>query len=225
MGAAVSFWSNGWVITIGSGALLGFGGLVVRRLFKEGATGRAGDATISAPTGGTNIANTGTIRDVIIGQQHSPDETAKARLQAERDEEHRRDRVAREAEFALSMLLNTLDTSLKACEAREPISEPERGQVGSARDEWARLKPDLARLRADDLAESAEAWIADVEYAYGEMWDEQASIRDVAKIPGAAAAVGFAGPVFQQHRMRIKSLINHGKGTRDRYTAITIAHP
>ena len=221
-------WKDPWVVTVGGGLIVGLVLGLLRKKRPENTIkveARSGEATISNPSGGTNVATGAVHGNVYVGATHSAEEMAGARLRAERGEEDQRDQAAREAEVAMTLFIATLDTSLRACEERQPISEQERGQIGSARQEWDRVKPGLSVLRAVDLVEDTERWIEDVQYDYEQMWEEQAPVRDVAKVPGATDAAGFVGPILQGHRMTIKRLLNEGKGTRNRYTALTRPHP
>ncbi|HKQ58179.1 MAG TPA: hypothetical protein VJY35_09950 [Candidatus Eisenbacteria bacterium] len=224
-------WKDPWVVTVG-------GGLVVAAVVagaswlgrKRSANGsavveaRSGDAAIVNPSGGTNVATGAVHGNVYVGPTHTPDELAAARIRAERDEEDGRDQAARDAELATTLFIATLEASLQACEERQPIGEPERGQIASARQEWDRVKPGLSILRAANLVEDTERWLDDVQYEYERMWDEQTPVRDVARVPGATDAAGFVGPILLEHRARIKRLLNEGKGTRNRYTALTKPH-
>jgi len=65
--ASDSVWANGWMIAIGSGAILGVGGFFVRRLVRrEGKVGQGG-SSITQTAKGPALANTGTIGAVHIG--------------------------------------------------------------------------------------------------------------------------------------------------------------
>ncbi len=78
------------------------------------------------------------------------------------------------------------------------------GQVESAALEWARIRPQLEIMRADDLIESTASWLGDVEHAYDE-------------VP--------LGQLTEDQLLRLKRLVNFGKGLQNRFTRQTRPRP